>query len=71
VPDHAQQLRQWYAHRGQAPERARELVDVERASLIEARERGLIDNTVMRRAQAALDMEELHLERLPPAVAKS
>jgi CPA1 family monovalent cation:H+ antiporter len=71
VPDHAQQLRQWYAHRGQAPERARELVDVERASLIEARERGLIDNTVMRRAQAALDMEELHLERLPPAAAKS
>jgi len=32
----AQQLRQWYAHRVQAPERARELVDVERASLIES-----------------------------------
>jgi CPA1 family monovalent cation:H+ antiporter len=71
VPDHAQQLRQWYVHRSQAPEVARELVDVERASLIEARERGLIDNTVMRRAQAALDMEELHLERLPPVAGKS
>jgi NhaP-type Na+/H+ or K+/H+ antiporter len=67
VPDHARQLREWYVDRSQAREVARELVDVERASLIEARERGLIDNTVMRRAQAALDMEELHLDGLRPA----
>jgi hypothetical protein len=49
-------------HRSHAADIARELVDAERASLIEARERGLIDNTVMRRAQAVLDMEELHLD---------
>jgi CPA1 family monovalent cation:H+ antiporter len=69
VPGHAQQLRAWYAHRVQAPDVARELVGVERASLIEARERGLIDNTVMRRAQASLDMEEIQLDRLRPAAA--
>lgn len=62
VPYHAQQLRTWYQHRIHAPEAARELVNAERASLIDAHERGLFDNTVMRRAQAALDMEDLYLE---------
>jgi monovalent cation/hydrogen antiporter len=62
VPYHAQQLRTWYQHRIDAPEAARELVNAERASLIDAHERGLFDNTVMRRAQAALDMEDLYLE---------
>jgi CPA1 family monovalent cation:H+ antiporter len=71
VPDHAQQLRQWYVHRNHAPDVARELVDVERAALIHAREHGLIDNTVMRRVQASLDMEELHLDGLPPALGGS
>jgi CPA1 family monovalent cation:H+ antiporter len=65
VPDHARQLRAWYLHRTEVPDAARELVHVERASLIEARERGLIDNAVLQRAQAALDMEELQLDRLP------
>jgi NhaP-type Na+/H+ or K+/H+ antiporter len=70
VRDHAQQLRQWYAHRNHAPDVARELVDVERAALIHAREHGLIDNTMMRRVQASLDMEELHLDGLPPCDAR-
>jgi hypothetical protein len=30
--------------------------------LIEARERGLIDNTVLRRMQTSLDIEELQLD---------
>lgn len=67
VPDHAQHLRHWYVHRVEASAIARELVEVERASLIEARDRGLIDSTVMRRAQAVLDMEELRLDHVPRA----
>jgi Na+/H+ antiporter len=62
VPGHAEQLRSWYRHRGRTSKVAQELVNVERVSLIDAHERGLIDNTVMRRVQASLDMEELHLE---------
>jgi CPA1 family monovalent cation:H+ antiporter len=75
VAEHAGQLRRWYAHRHKSHsessepshEVVRELVNVERESLIDARERGLIDNTVLRRVQAALDMEELHLDHLRPA----
>jgi Na+/H+ antiporter len=77
VAEHAYQLRRWYVHRRRSPsessapsrEVVRELVNVERESLIDARERGLIDNTVLRRVQAALDMEELHLDHLRPADA--
>jgi hypothetical protein len=43
---------------------ARELVEAERASLTDVHQRGLIDNVVMRRAEAMLDTEELHLDRL-------
>ena len=74
VSDHAQQLRRWYdscsdsAATGSAPslDVVRELVNVERETLIDARDRGLIDNTVLRRLQAALDMEELRLDNLRP-----
>ncbi len=45
-------------------ETVRELMKVERETLIEARERGLIDNTVLRHMQTSLDMEELQLDHL-------
>jgi Na+/H+ antiporter len=75
VPDHAHRLRRWYVNRGSpSPEAAadndevaRELMNVERQSLIAARESGVIDNTVLRRVQATLDMEELRLDHLHPA----
>jgi CPA1 family monovalent cation:H+ antiporter len=68
---YAERLRSWYVDARKvsnespaARDAVLELVNAERASLIEARERGLIDNTVLRRMQAALDMEELRLEHL-------
>ena len=51
------------SQRGGASRVVRELVHVKRKSLIEAHERGLIDNTALRRVQASLDMEELELGR--------
>lgn len=74
VRDHAHNLRSWYANRrkpavdGRAASHdvARELVTVERESLIEASERGLIDNTVLRHALAGLDLQELYLDHLRP-----
>jgi monovalent cation/hydrogen antiporter len=73
VGDQARHLRTWYDMRRRPATGAaarhdvvRELVNAERTSLIDARERGLIDNTVLRRMQAALDMEELRLEHLRP-----
>jgi len=71
VPDDALRLRRYVNRRkpsadGGTPnhEVVRELVNVERETLIEARERGLIDNTVLRRMQTSLDMEELQLDHL-------
>jgi Na+/H+ antiporter len=70
VPDDALRLRR-YVDRRKSPsdggpnrEAVRELVKVERETLIDARERGLIDNTVLRRMQTSLDMEELQLDHL-------
>jgi Na+/H+ antiporter len=45
-------------------ETMRELLKRQRESLVQARERGEIDNTVLRRVQTFLDMEELELDRL-------
>jgi monovalent cation/hydrogen antiporter len=73
VPDDALRLRRYVNRRkpsddgGPNHEAVRELVRVERDTLIEARERGMIDNTVLRRMQASLDMEELQLEHHVPS----
>jgi hypothetical protein len=70
VPDDALRLRRYVNRRkssadgGPNHEALRELVKVERESLIEARERGLIDNTVLRRMQTSLDIEELQLDHM-------
>jgi monovalent cation/hydrogen antiporter len=70
VPDDAFGLRRYVNRRkpsadgGPNREAVRELVKVERETLIEARERGVIDNTVLRRMQAWLDMEELQLDHV-------
>lgn len=48
----------------QAREEAQlQLIDVQRKTLIAMRERGELDNTVLRRLQLALDFEEIELER--------
>jgi CPA1 family monovalent cation:H+ antiporter len=68
VPDDALRLRRYVNRRnpsadgGPNHEALRELVKIERETLIEARERGLIDNTVLRRMQTSLDIEELQLD---------
>jgi monovalent cation/hydrogen antiporter len=70
VPDDALRLRRYVNRRkpsadgGPNHEALRELVKVERETLIDARERGLIDNTVLRRMQTSLDIEELQLDHL-------
>jgi CPA1 family monovalent cation:H+ antiporter len=61
VPQRAEQLRARYVDRVHTSKIDQELVDAARVSLLDVHERGLIDNTVMRRVQAALDMEELTL----------
>jgi hypothetical protein len=68
VSDDALRLRRYVNRRkpsadgGPNHEVVRELVNVERETLIAARERGVIDNTVLRRMQASLDMEELQID---------
>ena len=41
----------------------REILEVERATLIDLRNRGEIDNVVLRRLQLILDMQEVQLNR--------
>jgi CPA1 family monovalent cation:H+ antiporter len=83
VGEMAEYLRRWYSERrrrvrddasnvNQECERARievvrELVAVERSTLIDARERGEIDNRAFRRVEALLDIDELGLDRHIPA----